>query len=108
MRDRRGGRCRGALGGERLYEGSADARYLRAVLELDGDLELWFTDPRRFGQAVLLRRDQVEPFFAPRLGIEPLWGELTAEGLARIALGRTAPLKSFLLDQSRVAGVGNI
>jgi formamidopyrimidine-DNA glycosylase len=96
------------LGGERLYEGSPEARYLRAVLELDGGLELWFTDPRRFGQAVLLRRDRIEPFFATRVGIEPLSGELTAEALARLALGRTAPLKSFLLDQSRVAGVGNI
>jgi formamidopyrimidine-DNA glycosylase len=96
------------LGGERLYEGSPEARYLRAVLELDGGLDLWFTDPRRFGQAVLLPRDRIEPFFATRVGIEPLSDELTAEALARIALGRTAPLKSFLLDQSRVAGVGNI
>jgi formamidopyrimidine-DNA glycosylase len=96
------------LGGERLYEGSPDARYLRAALELDGGLELWFTDPRRFGQAIVLRADQVEPYFASRVGVEPLSAELTAEALGRAALGRRAPLKSFLLDQSSVAGVGNI
>jgi formamidopyrimidine-DNA glycosylase len=96
------------LGGERLYEGSPDTRYLRAALELDSGLELWFTDPRRFGQAVLLRGDQVEPYFAARVGIEPLSDRLTADAIGRAALGRRAPLKSFLLDQSRVAGVGNI
>jgi formamidopyrimidine-DNA glycosylase len=96
------------LGGDRLYEGSPDARYLRAVLELDGGVELWFTDPRRFGQAVLIPRGRIEPYFAGRVGIEPLSDALTAETLAAVAAGRTAPLKSFLLDQSRVAGVGNI
>jgi formamidopyrimidine-DNA glycosylase len=106
LRDGGGGERR--LGGERLYEGSPDSRYLRAALELDGGLELWFTDPRRFGQAVFLRHDQVEPYFAGRVGIEPLSGELTADELAREAIGRTTPLKSFLLDQSHVAGVGNI
>jgi formamidopyrimidine-DNA glycosylase len=96
------------LGGERLYEGSPDARYLRAVLQLEGGLELWFTDPRRFGQAILLRSEAIEPYFAERVGVEPLSTDLTAEALGQIALGRRAPLKSFLLDQSGVAGVGNI
>jgi formamidopyrimidine-DNA glycosylase len=105
LRERGEGR---RLGGERLYEGSPDARYLRAVLELDDGRELWFTDPRRFGQAILLRGGRLKPYFAERLGIEPLSDELTAEALARVALGRTAPLKSFLLDQSGIAGVGNI
>jgi formamidopyrimidine-DNA glycosylase len=96
------------LGGERLYEGSPDARYLRAMLELDRGGELWFTDPRRFGQAIILRGDAIDPYFAARVGIEPLSERLTADALGRIALGRRAPLKSFLLDQSGVAGVGNI
>jgi formamidopyrimidine-DNA glycosylase len=40
--------------------------------------------------------------------VEPLSGELTAEGLAELAAGRKAPLKSFLLNQTGVAGIGNI
>jgi formamidopyrimidine-DNA glycosylase len=96
------------LGGERLYKGSPDARYLRAKLELEDGLELWFTDPRRFGQAILLRGNEVEPFFAARVGLEPLSDDLTAEAIGRIAVGRRAPLKSFLLNQVGVAGVGNI
>ena len=42
------------------------------------------------------------------LGVEPLAGELTGDNLAHLAAGRTAPLKSFLLDQRRIAGIGNI
>src|SRR4029079_11012402 len=45
---------------------------------------------------------------ATRLGIEPLSDELSGAALARMARGRRAPIKAFLLDQRRVAGVGNI
>ena len=96
------------FGAPRLYESEPDARFLRAVLELDDGSELWFTDARRFGHAVVLSGEELEPYLAARLGIEPLGGELTGETLAQLAAGRTAPLKSFLLDQRRVAGVGNI
>jgi formamidopyrimidine-DNA glycosylase len=91
-----------------LILGESDGRWLRAVLELDDGRELRFTDPRRFGQAVLLPAGGVEAYFEGRVGIEPLTDELTAEALCRVAAGRRAPLKSFLLDQSGIAGVGNI
>jgi formamidopyrimidine-DNA glycosylase len=95
--------------GRRLYEGerSASARHLRARFLLEDGRELWFTDPRRFGEAFLIDDDAVEARFE-RLGVEPLSREFTPEALAAAAAGRTAPLKSVLLDQSRVAGVGNI
>jgi formamidopyrimidine-DNA glycosylase len=95
--------------GRRLYEGerSTSARHLRARFLLDDGRELWFTDPRRFGEAFLIDDTGLEERFE-RLGIEPLSEELTPEALGEIAAGRTAPLKSFLLDQSRIAGVGNI
>jgi formamidopyrimidine-DNA glycosylase len=57
---------------------------------------------------VVLSGDELGPYLDARLGVEPLGGELTGETLAHLAAGRTAPLKSFLLDQRRVAGVGNI
>jgi formamidopyrimidine-DNA glycosylase len=96
------------FGAPRLYESEPDARFLRAVLELDDGSELWFTDARRFGHGVVLRGEELDPYIEARLGIEPLGGELTGETLAHLAAGRTAPLKSFLLDQRRVAGIGNI
>jgi formamidopyrimidine-DNA glycosylase len=96
------------LGGPRLYEGSAEIRHLRARLLLDDGAELMFIDARRFGQAVVLEEGEVEAFFASRLGLEPLSEELTAEGLCALAAGRRAPLKSFLLNQTGIAGIGNI
>jgi formamidopyrimidine-DNA glycosylase len=95
--------------GRRLYEGerSTSERHLRARFRLDDGRQVWFTDPRRFGEAFLLDDADLATRFA-RLGVEPLSDEFTAGELGEVAAGRTAPLKSFLLDQSRIAGVGNI
>ena len=76
---------------------------------LDDGHELRFCDPRRFGTGELaLGTPARDAFFAARLGLEPLDGELTGEALRRMARGRRAPVKAFLLDQRRIAGVGNI
>ncbi len=85
-----------------------EARHLRAVIRLEGGDELWFTDPRRFGHASAFEGEALDAYLDARLGIEPLSGELTAEALMELAAGRTAPLKSFLLAQGGVAGIGNI
>jgi formamidopyrimidine-DNA glycosylase len=90
-----------------LGERSASERHLRARFRLEDGREVWFTDPRRFGEAFLIEDAELAGRFE-RLGPEPLSDEFTAEALASIASGRTAPLKSFLLDQSAIAGVGNI
>jgi formamidopyrimidine-DNA glycosylase len=88
--------------------GEASAPYLRARFILDDGRELWFTDARRFGEAFLVDEAGLAARLDERLGIEPLSPEFTAEALGEIAAGRTAPLKSFLIDQRRIAGVGNI
>jgi formamidopyrimidine-DNA glycosylase len=78
-------------------------------LGLDDGHRLVYDDPRRFGTGELATgRAGLEAFFAARLGLEPLDVAFTAEHLR--ALGRTsrAPIKAFLLDQRRLAGVGNI
>jgi formamidopyrimidine-DNA glycosylase len=92
---------------EAAFEATEDP-YLRARFALDDGRELRFSDARRFGEAFLLASEEVESRFAGRVGIEPLSEEFSAEALERIAAGRRAPLKSFLLDQAGVAGVGNI
>jgi formamidopyrimidine-DNA glycosylase len=96
------------LGGLRLYESTPQLRYLRARMELDDGSELLFTDARRFGHAVVLDGGAVHEYFAERLGVEPLDGELTPQALLDLAFGRRAPLKSFLLSQKWIAGIGNI
>jgi formamidopyrimidine-DNA glycosylase len=96
--------------GMRLYEGerSTSERHLRARFVLDVGCELWFTDPRRFGEAVLLDDGALDAHFASRLGVEPLSAGFTPRLLGELAANRIVPLKSFLLDQKGVAGVGNI
>ncbi|CAN5443259.1 bifunctional DNA-formamidopyrimidine glycosylase/DNA-(apurinic or apyrimidinic site) lyase [soil metagenome] len=96
------------FGAPRLYESDPDARHLRATIELDDGSELWFTDARRFGHGNVLSGAQLQEYLSSRLGVEPLSGDFTPDELARVSEGRQAPLKSFLLDQTRVAGVGNI
>jgi formamidopyrimidine-DNA glycosylase len=95
--------------GRRLYEGerSVSERHLRARFQLDDGRELWFTDPRRFGEAFLIDDADLGERFV-KLGVEPLSDAFTPKALGEMAAGRTVPLKSFLLDQSGVAGVGNI
>src|SRR5215210_1378960 len=67
-------------------------RHLRAVIALEGGGRLLFTDPRRFGQAVVLEAGELDRYFAARLGVEPLSQALTGAELARLAAGRRAPL----------------
>ena len=82
--------------------------YVRVWLRL-GDHAVAFSDPRRFGTGELaLGPEALDAFFAARLGVEPLDGDFTAVHLHAMARGSRAPIKAFLLDQKRVAGVGNI
>ncbi len=74
-----------------------------------GGLRLAFVDPRRFGTGeLLLGSDALEEFFGARLGLEPFDELFTAEHLRALARGRRGPIKALLLDQRKIAGVGNI
>jgi formamidopyrimidine-DNA glycosylase len=74
-----------------------------------GEHRLAFVDPRRFGTGELaLGPEALEAFFAARLGLEPLHDGFTSAHLHALARTSRAPIKAFLLDQKRIAGVGNI
>jgi formamidopyrimidine-DNA glycosylase len=95
--------------GTLLYDPPPGTPYERVRWDLDDGHALRFCDPRRFGTGELaLGTAARDAFFATRLGLEPLDGELTGTALRRMARGRRAPVKAFLLDQRRIAGVGNI
>jgi formamidopyrimidine-DNA glycosylase len=82
--------------------------YTRAWIRL-GDHDLAYTDPRRFGTGELALGDAaLDAFFAARLGLEPFDEAFTGSYLHALARTSRAPVKAFLLDQKRVAGVGNI
>jgi formamidopyrimidine-DNA glycosylase len=92
-----------------LCDPDPDQAHVRVRVDLDGGVRLAFVDPRRFGTGELLLGDEaLEAFFEQRLGLEPFDGGFTAEYIKALARGRTAPVKAFLLDQRRIAGVGNI
>ena len=82
--------------------------HTRVWLRLE-DHDLAYTDPRRFGTGELaLGRAAYDAFFAARLGLEPFDEEFTTAHLHALARTSRAPVKAFLLDQKRIAGVGNI
>ena len=86
-----------------------EPKHTRVRMELDDGQKLLFVDVRRFGTGdVLLGSDALAEYFASRLGVEPLSPDFTAEALRDQARGRKQPVKAFLLNQERVAGVGNI
>ena len=80
--------------------------HTHAWIEFAGDGILSYRDIRKFGEIFLLRTDAVEATL--RLGIEPLESAFTAEGLAECLRHSQVKIKSALLDQHKVAGVGNI
>lgn len=79
----------------------------RFSVRFDDGSRLLFYDVRRFGGLWAVPAAGIGEFFAD-LGVEPLDDELTVERLRSLMSERRAPLKSFLLDQRHLAGVGNI
>jgi formamidopyrimidine-DNA glycosylase len=79
------------------------------VFHLSSGRRIVYNDVRRFGFMVLAKRGELEthPLFRG-LGIEPVGNEFGADTLARLFAGKARPLKSALLDQRLIAGLGNI
>ena len=87
----------------RLERAEIEIPYTRLVLGLDSGRFIYFVNPRRLGTAVLHKGG-----FAANLGPDPLDVSFTADGFAELASTSRAPIKTFLMDQRRIAGVGNI
>ncbi|MDP9306910.1 MAG: bifunctional DNA-formamidopyrimidine glycosylase/DNA-(apurinic or apyrimidinic site) lyase [Actinomycetota bacterium] len=87
---------------------SAAAPHLRAVVKLDDGSDVTYRDVRRFGTWLVLGPDELEPYLAARLGIEPLGPGFSGRDLSERLGRRRGPVKGVLLDQRTLAGVGNI
>lgn len=79
-----------------------EARHTRLVLNLDRG-EVLFVDPRRLGTV-----ECVEGAFPHAVGVDPLDAAFTRERLSRILATSRSPVKVLLMDQRRIAGLGNI
>lgn len=91
------------------HDGDTLGAHDHVVLELSNATTVVFTDPRRFGFMKVLTPEQMttDPGLAV-LGPEPLERTFSGAVLARALAGRKTSLKVALLDQSTVAGLGNI
>jgi formamidopyrimidine-DNA glycosylase len=91
------------------YDYDADPRHDHVLFAMSAGAVIRYNDVRRFGYMTLFAASEKErhPLFKD-LGVEPLSDDFTPAFLAKAASGKTQPLKSFLLDQRAIAGLGNI
>ncbi len=81
-------------------------RHTHAVLRLSQGAVLSYRDARKFGEMFLLQSEALDATLI--VGVEPLDAAFTVAALRRICGTSRVRLKSFLLDQRKIAGIGNI
>ena len=90
--------------------GTTRPPHTHVAMTLDDGREMWFVDPRTFGEVVVFDPDNVAvelPELA-LLGVDPIAGAFTRADLRRITSSTHRALKPLLLDQHAIAGIGNI
>ena len=99
----------GHLAGDFVHEAGKLTTHDHVVLDIEGGTRVTYNDARRFGAMDLCATHEVDahPWLAA-LGPEPLGNAFDEEHLVAACKGRTAPIKSVLLEQRTVAGLGNI
>jgi len=95
--------------GEFQHETGTNPRHDHVVFNLENGASVTYNDPRRFGFMELCPAQQFQAY--PRsmaMGPEPLSNGFSEAYLNTVLRGRKTPIKSALLDQSVIAGLGNI
>ena len=99
----------GAVLGNFHHEHPAPAKHDHVVLNMEGGARVTFNDARRFGSLDLIATDRAEThLLLKNLGPEPLGNAFSGPYLVERLKSRNTPIKSALLDQGVVAGLGNI
>jgi formamidopyrimidine-DNA glycosylase len=98
-------------GAARKFVPLSQEKHDHVILEIahpqKGRVDIIYNDPRRFGYMDLFEDEAQSPHFA-NMGPEPLGNQFSAQHLADRFLNKKTPIKSALLDQRNVAGLGNI
>ncbi len=89
-----------------IKQGEDYDKHDHVIFVFESGRELVYNDTRKFGTMEFLAVDQVDPYFQTRLGVEPLPENLSVSYFKSFIHKQT--LKSFLLNQRIVAGLGNI
>jgi formamidopyrimidine-DNA glycosylase len=96
------------MSGNLIFADAQDgALYVRVAFALDDGRYLLYSDPRKFGRLMLVPSENLADIFT-HLGPEPLDEAFTPAVLAKRLAGGKRSIKATLLDQSVIAGVGNI
>jgi len=94
---------------DKAPEGAGNGKHDHVVFETDAPARIIFNDHRRFGLMALVGTDKLdEDKLFKDIGIEPLSEKFNIAYLAKALEGKKTPIKSALLDQRLVAGLGNI
>ena len=95
--------------GDFVYAAPANPTHDHVVFHIEGGVTVTYNDPRRFGFMTLYETDQedIQPYLKD-LGPEPLSNGFSEDRLNEAFKTRRSPVKAGLLDQSVVAGLGNI
>ncbi len=95
--------------GEFVHQAGGIPAHDHVVFTIEGGTRVIYNDARRFGFMDLVPLSALaESKHIKALGLEPLGNELDGETLIALFAGKKTPLKAALLDQSLIAGLGNI
>lgn len=99
----------GQMTGQFHFDHPAPAKHDHVVLDMDSGARITFNDARRFGAMDLTTTGQTEDHWLIKdIGPEPLGNDFNESSLKARLAGRKTPIKTSLLDQRTVAGLGNI
>src|SRR5436190_7171826 len=94
---------------DKAPEGAGQGKHDHVVFETDAPARIVFNDHRRFGLMTLVDTERLEQDkLFKDIGIEPLSTGFNDAYLAKALDGKKTPIKSALLDQRTIAGLGNI
>ena len=94
---------------DKAPDGAGAGKHDHVVFETDAPARIVFNDHRRFGLMALVTTDRLDQHkLFKDIGIEPLSSKFNAAYLAKALDGKKTPIKSALLDQRLIAGLGNI
>lgn len=83
------------------------SKYSHITFHFKDGSALYFNDQRRFGYMMTVNRDQLDEIIST-YGIEPLQANFSVDNLIKVFVNRKANIKSLLLNQKLISGLGNI
>jgi formamidopyrimidine-DNA glycosylase len=99
-----------SLGEDQKIPGVGDElpdKHTRAIIYFQDKSRLYFNDLRKFGYMKVVSAQEYEKIFSS-YGIDPLYPNFNYDNFVKSLKGKTTDIKKVLLDQSNIAGIGNI